>query len=154
MDVAQWHTHMTYYHCKPNTGRAVTDTLTWICCGSKVTAPSVKHPHIYYNTFDMTSSLKSALIRLQAPYGNSQTLADDSEKTLHLGFNLQVTSVDCFRSRNNDKSSFKENHLQPNPTHLGWEALQHMIKKSDVVCLFCWFCEILNWSYLTGCFLL
>lgn len=50
MDVAQWHTHMTYYHWKPNAGRAVTDTLTWICCGSKVTAPSVKQPHIYYNS--------------------------------------------------------------------------------------------------------
>lgn len=119
------------------------DTLTWMCCGSKVTAPSVEQPRIYYSRFDMTSSLNGALIRLQAPL---QTLTDDSEKTLHLPFNLSVTSVDCFCSRNDDKSSFKEKHLQPNRAHLGWRALQHMINKSDVVCLFCWFCESLNWT--------
>ena len=88
MDVAQWQTRMTYCRCKPNAGSVVTDTLTWICCGSKVTAPSVKQPHIYYNTYDMTFSLQSALIKLQAPYRKIQTRAGDSEKTLHLHFNL------------------------------------------------------------------
>lgn len=121
------------------------DTLTWICCGSKVAAPSVKQPHIYYNRSDMTSSLPSALIRLPG-YGNSQALTEDSEEALHLLFNLSGTSVDCFRGRNDDKSSLKEKHLQPNRAHFSSRAVQHMINKSDVVCLFCWFCESLNWT--------
>lgn len=136
MDAAQWHTRMTYNCCRPNAVLAVTDMPTWICFGSKVTVPSVKRPHIHYNAFDMTSSLQRALIRLQAPCGNSPMVADDSEKTLHLPLNLSVPSADCFRGRKDDKSTFKEK--RPSRAHLGWRAPQHMTSKSDVVCLFCW----------------
>ncbi|KAF0034510.1 hypothetical protein F2P81_012268 [Scophthalmus maximus] len=61
--------------------RAVTDTLTSICCGSKVAAPSVKQPRIYYNGSDMMFRPQSALIRFLK---KSPTLTDDSEKTLRL----------------------------------------------------------------------
>lgn len=60
--------HMTYNHCKPNAGRVVTDTLTWICSGSKVAAPS-------HSCLDMTANLRSALIGRQETW----TLNDKTE---------------------------------------------------------------------------
>lgn len=43
MDIAHWHTRMTYCRCCPNRGHAVIDTLTRIRCGSKVAAVSIKY---------------------------------------------------------------------------------------------------------------
>lgn len=47
---AQWHTHMTYCHCQPNGGLAVTDTLTQIRHGSKVAAVPIKQGVIFILT--------------------------------------------------------------------------------------------------------
>lgn len=65
VDAVQWHAHMTYYRCEPNAGRVVTDTLTSICCGSKVAAAlsqtaSYSLRHIWHDAgsvgrFDQTS---------------------------------------------------------------------------------------------------
>lgn len=106
VDVAQWHTRMTYYHREPNAGSAVTDTLTWIRRGSKVSAPSVTQPRIYYNRLHMTASLRGTSIRLQAPGGMAPDSGMIQRKLLTF---LLITNI-CWLSSSqkpDDKSSKK-----------------------------------------------
>lgn len=88
--VAEWHTYMNYYGRRPNADRAVTDTLTGICCGSKVTAPSVIQPRIYYSGADMTWVVQKDLMRLEAPCVDSQTLTGDSDRTPSLSSSVDI----------------------------------------------------------------
>lgn len=139
MDAAQWHTRMTYYHSKPNAVRAVTDTLTSICCGSKVTAPSVKQLNTTHSTWHSVSRALWSDLGLPV---ESRALANDLGKTLHLHLNLYVTSADCFRSRNGT--------INPNLKRSIWdqtepiEAKHHGSTWLRKVCLFSCFTDSLN----------
>lgn len=56
MDVAQWHTHMTYCHCGAKWRPSRHRYSDMICCGSKVTAPSINQRHVHYSRSDTVLS--------------------------------------------------------------------------------------------------
>lgn len=74
----------------------------------------------------------------------SWPLTDESNRNLHLHFNLQVTSVDCFPSRNR-MINLPTKRSICNQTEPIW-AGKHGSVGLTKVCLFCRVSDALNWS--------
>ena len=104
---------MTYYGGRPNAGRAVTDTLTSICCGSKVTERPPSNRLIFTTAEPTWRSVHTPLS------SDPSRTRCDSQRTA-------PSCVDFFPpSRNKQINPQLENR-----------TLQDVINRSDEVCLF------------------